>query len=439
MRQILIYLSVGLWMISLHPTSTYGQLNQLFNNVFNQILKEDFQLSPGEHAEHYIPAAELASSSLTPALNSLISSQIASFPLSATVSAVTFDFSAGQPVSTTESLGPIFVESAETLGKQKLVFGFNAAHLSFDRFRGLPTNQMRFTFTHEDVLAPGLGDSPNESDVVDLLLGLDVTATIFVFFATYGITNHLDVGLAIPYIDISLNGTATAKVNSFTFGAIGRANHQFGSDSLRPLLVDKVPYSGNATGQGDIALRFKYQGPITSQTLNTGLLLDIRVPTGDPHNFLGTGAVNLRLSALGTLSVGDLNLHLNTGYDYRGAHLDSHELEVAAGFDQKLSPNVTAAAGLLGAFDINSKNVVRLFPGTVVITDHAPDTGAKNKRRVSLSNIPNRTTDHTIDLSMGLHIAPTDSFNLLANILVPLQDGGLRSRLVPTLGYSLRF
>ena len=45
-----------------------------------------------------------------------IGSSLSNFPLSSTVSGLTFDFSTGAPVATTASLGPIFAERAQTIG-----------------------------------------------------------------------------------------------------------------------------------------------------------------------------------------------------------------------------------------------------------------------------------------------------------------------------------
>jgi len=420
-----------------------AQLSQTFDTLFDKILREDFQVSPGPHANHYVPAADIANQALTPALNSLITSNISSFPLSSTIAGVTFDFSTGRPVSLEEGQGPIFAESAETLGAQKLVVGVNATYLSLNRFRGMPLKDMRFTFTHEDLDDPGLGDNPTEIDVVDVFLGLDVNASIIAFSATYGLARNLDVGVAIPFISLNINGTARAVVQSMTlfiqdrFG--GGARHFFDGDAHHPMLVNETGYDESASGLGDIAVRLKYRFP-TQMDSDIATMLDVRIPTGSAADFLGTGSLSARLALIGSKRIGAFTPHVNFGYNYRGADLDSDEIEFAVGFDQKVLRGVTVAVDFLGEFDVNGSEVVTLYPGggnTTTIQEQSPDTGAMASRTIELSNVPDRANDHTLNGSFGFWIAPSERFQVLANVLIPLQDGGLRSNIAPTLGMTL--
>lgn len=165
-----------------------AQLNNVFNGVFREILDHRLSLSPGVHGGHFLDQADLASSLLTPALNGLIVSNVSAFPISsATVATLTFNIDSGRPASSTESLGPILAEIAETLGKNKVNLEINYTYLNLAKFRGLPTQDIRFTFTHEDVTNDGaLGESPNESDTIDLLPGFDVDAQVMAAIATWG-------------------------------------------------------------------------------------------------------------------------------------------------------------------------------------------------------------------------------------------------------------
>jgi hypothetical protein len=63
----------------------------------------------------------------------------------------------------------------------------------------------------------------------------------------------------------------------------------------------------------------------------------------------------------------------------------------------------------------------------------------QNLRNIPLSNIPDRNNDDTYSLSTGFKFAPSDHSIILANILVPLSDGGLRASVIPTVGFSLDF
>ena len=122
-------------------------------------------------------------------------------------------------------------------------------------------DDIRFTFAHVDVVEDDgpLGRNPNESDTIDLLLDLDVDANISAFYGSYGVTDNLDIGIAIPIVHVDIDGTARATISSFTFAQSGEANHNFVDDPTNPNLVRAVPYGDDAFGVGDIALRFKYR------------------------------------------------------------------------------------------------------------------------------------------------------------------------------------
>ncbi|TDI79684.1 MAG: hypothetical protein E2O79_10095 [Caldithrix sp.] len=418
--------------------TAHAQLNKVFENVFTDILGEQLQNSgsPGEHGMHFLEAADLANSSLSPALNSLIASNVSSFPLSSTSAGVTFDFSTGQPVSITESMGPIFAETGKTLGKGKFNIGVNYNFLSFTKFRGIDTEDIRFTFTHQDVTNDGtLGESRNESDTIDLNLNMDVNANIFAIFATFGLTNNFDIGIAIPFINISLSGIAQATVNSFTYARSDTAFHNFGLDVRNPELQTISPYDESVSGLGDVAIKLKYSF-VRGADMDMAVLVDVRLPTGEDADFLGTGKTNIRFAGIISKKIGDFTPHLNAGYDKRSAELDSDEFEFAVGFDQKIVSGLTFAFDVLGEIDVNSDDAIVLFPGTTTIVDQPESGQGQAVREIDLSNIPERDNDNVFNVSFGFRYAPSASVILLGNILVPLNNGGLRSTVVPTIGLT---
>ena len=159
-------------------------------------------------------------------------------------------------------LGPIFADRATTIGRGKFSVGFNATYLDLSMFRGTATDQMQFGFTHKDLngdaILGGIDSTSTEGDVINVTLGSQIKATIFAFYATYGITSNLDLGVAVPLIHISLSGTAHAVISSYTYANQGSAAHFFGGTSTSPILTTDVPYDQNVTGLGDLAVRLKY-------------------------------------------------------------------------------------------------------------------------------------------------------------------------------------
>lgn len=417
-------------------------LSTVYQRMFQKILVTDFGTSnsPGQHGNHFKPSAREADSLLTPALNSLIASNISSFPLSSTSAGLTFDFSGGSAEVIRGSQGPLFAETGATLGKGKVSLGLNYNKLSLSHFRGLATKDIRFTFIHQDVGAPGLGDSPNENDLVNIVLNTELSASIFAFYATLGVTNSIDVGIAVPFVDVSMRGVATAAIESYTFAYLGIGNHFFSGDTTNPGLTDEFGYNETASGIGDVAIRVK-ANLAENKGLNVAGLVDVRLPTGDKNNFLGTGSLNVRALAAISKKFGDFTPHFNLGYEYRGADLDSDELEIVAGFDHKLYESFTFAVDFLGEIDLISSEKIVLFPDSdnPSFSTASRDGGGMITRTIDRSNIPDTSNDNAYNVAIGLKYASSDKLLLVGNILVPLNDSGLRSQVAPTLGIAFNF
>lgn len=388
------------------------------------------------HGDHFIPASQAANGSMLRFLESTVATNVATFPLSSTVASRTFDLVDGVPTPSTESYGPVFAERAETIGRGRVNLGVNYSRLRFAELRGADLGDLRLTFVHENVDFPNCDQIFNgdcslfgvpqfENDVIELTLSLDMEAEVFAFFATVGLADRLDLSVALPVVDFDFRGTSTASVVPSTGD---EALHFFGNTPEAPDLSDRSQVAERATGIGDLAVRLKahaYQG----DPWDFGLLAEVRAPTGREEDFLGTGRWNAR--GLGILSgqFSGFSPHLNLGYEYRGDDLDPPELELSAGFDQRLAERVTLAIDLLAALELEDPGLE--LPASVELE-------APFRRTVRLTNIPDRRDD-VIDGSLGLKFGTEAGLVVVANVLVPLNDGGLRAGPVPTLGleYSM--
>ena len=449
--QIAGMVACAMLFFSLLPLTANAQLNQTFDDMFNYFLRERLDRQDQIfHGQHYFPAADLAEEQLTPALNSLIASNISSFPLSSTIAGLSLDFSGGQAVLTSESLGPIFAETAESIGPGKIHIGISYSHMSLNKLRGLDVDDIRFTFIHQDVTPTppfgedeqgSLGNPAWEADAIEVYPNLNINSEIFAFTFSFGVLDNLDISLAIPIVNVSLSGTARAIIDTYSYGRLNPArpefqgaSHTFGGTMLDPILEADTTFSNSTNGIGDVAVRVKYVF-LQNPTVNMAAMLDARIPSGDQANFLGTGDPNFRVLWIMSGRFGEFNPHFNFGYDQRGASLDSDEFEYIIGFDQKLSNNATFAIDLLGTYDLDTDERVVLLPGSVEILE--PFEGGQATRFFDLSNIPDATRDNTLDLSVGLRYAPSEKIVIMGNILTPLNDHGLRSSIVPTLGISI--
>ncbi len=432
LRRITMVLIIGLGFATIAHSQT---LKQQISNMFGEVL--NLETSPGEHGEHFLPVNVAASNAVINSLNTFIGTSISSFPLSSSTAGVTFDFSTGKPVPTSTSFGPIFSERAQTLGRGRINMGFNFTYINFNKIRGVSTQDLRFTFTHEDVGEPGMGDSANEFDTMDFFMNMDIIASVFAMYFTYGITDRFDIGVAIPFINVNIKSQPLAEINSFTWVSNDSANHFFGGTQTEPVLTKiPTPINDDATGIGDIALRAKYNF-VRDKTIDFGAMLEYRLSTGDADNFLGSGFSSLRAVVIGSKILGNFAPHLNLAYLKKFTDLDRDKFEFIIGYDQKIADWFTLVIDVLGRIDLGDPVESQQFPENVNINWTVGSTDYV--KSVSLTNIPNYSSDNIIDAAFGFKINLKESLLIIANVFVPLNDDGLRAGVVPTIGIEFSF
>ena len=355
------YMAFLLGLLMVYPAA--GQsLKQRIYDVFGEVVDLRLSGSPGQHGQHFLPVNVEASQAVINTFTTFIGSSVSSFPLSSSTAGVTFDFSSGMPVPTSTSFGPIFSERAQTLGSGRINLGFNFTYLKFTKLRGLPTEDMRLTFSHQDVGEPGLGDSPNEFDTIDLFMNMDLRASVFAFYFTYGVTDRFDIGVAVPFTNVKVKADPVAHINSYTWVSSDSANHFFGGTRAEPVLTKyPEPINDDATGIGDVALRAKYNF-VRDQLFDMGLLAEYRFDTGDAENFLGAGYSQLRVSYIVSKIIDNFAPHLNIGYIKRFTENDRDNFELIFGYDQKITDAFTLVIDFLGRFDLGEQPESQKFP-----------------------------------------------------------------------------
>jgi len=201
---------------------------------------------------------------------------------------------AALPVSST--LGPIFTKRAETIGKGKFYIGFTHQDYHFNSFNGQSLNGLSLLYPGGD---PSGIPGANGTAPATVNLGLDVSVAQDVTFLTYGVTNRFDVSVGLPavhaavasraYNGIIYSGTGLGTspadkcwcVNTFTPGSFALTAPVIGQSSM------------SKSGFGDLVVRLK--GSVIERphfVVATGV--DLRFPTGDASNYLGTGTTSIK-------------------------------------------------------------------------------------------------------------------------------------------------
>ena len=201
------------------------------------------------HEAHFLPAA--AQLKAPYALNSALVTQLSTFPLGSSSGGFTYttDEKTGIPQRSSTNFGPAFAERALTNGKGRFTAGFNLQHVEFDQFEGQGLDGgVRFYLQHNDccplpeprrhpqsrtgAFGPSADKNPCfEGDLVRTDLTLKAQTDTAVFFANYGITNRLDLGVAVPIVKVDLDAPASTPRSSAWPPRANPAIHSFGGAS----------------------------------------------------------------------------------------------------------------------------------------------------------------------------------------------------------------
>jgi hypothetical protein len=309
--------------------------------------------------------------------NIALASQLTSLPLPSPASGFTyrFDSSTGTFVRSTQSFGPILTDRAETIGRGRFAFGYNFQYFSFDQLEGIDLTRVPSVFTHDDFQLGG-----GRADVVTTHNSIAVSVGQWTGALSYGVTDRLDVSLAVPIIQTSLSVRSAATVQRLGT-ADARTVHFFRDPDAPDGIGSERSFEagGSATGLGDIIVRVKGAAMREGQR-GLALGVDLRMPTGDERNLLGSGSMGVKPFLAYSGAYRRFSPHVNLGYQWNGESVLAGDVETgekgdipdqllyAVGTDLGVTEKFSLTADLLGRRAINSPRV-RIEPFTAVGTN----------------------------------------------------------------------
>jgi hypothetical protein len=414
-------------------TVNVSELSRIFTELYGPnglVVNSLADLTGGvSHSAHFNSGFESEFSQFGTALTG----QIVSLPLPAPASGFTYQFDPGLGVFTrsTSSFGPILAERADTIGARRVTIGFAYQRLAFDSIENIDLHSVPAVFTHDNAELRG-----GREDVITTVNTIESEVTRSAAFMTYGVTNNFDVSIAIPFIssDITVTSDATIQRIGTTIPEI----HFF--RAVDDTIGDRRLFTafGHATGPGDITVRLK-QAIKKGQTHGLALGLDLRLPTGDERELLGTGAPAVQPFAAWSAAYGTLSPHINLGYQWNGSSILGGDLDsgvsgdlpdvvvYALGAVVAVHPRVTFALDVLGRYIIDSPRVrleeFHALDGRSVFPNIAFDTGSINE----------------LSSAAGLKINVAGRLLVNTNLLVRLNSGGLRDKISPLVGIEYAF
>ncbi|MGH8584912.1 MAG: transporter [Gammaproteobacteria bacterium] len=338
------------------------------------------------------------------------------------------------------SLGPVYVERPQTLGRGKLDIGIAYLYINFDELDGNDLDGLAFRgLEHNDCCRPGnpppsSGDPTFETDTADLFFDqFDIESHVVSLFATYGITDDWDVNILLPIIHTSLEVDARAVLNDES----GLGTHSFedvGPDGVR---VTEEPRSidDSKTGVGDLQLRTKYH-LFSRDGFNLASGLNLRLPTGDEDDFQGLGDTTLTPFFSVSQEYGRFDFHLAAGVEINADDTERSRARYAAGVTAGIIEPLAFLVDVIGHSNVTDHELSVTVPTFV----NAPGTS-----EATPSTLPGTKTEtgelrtDVVDLALGFKAAFPHSLVGFAGVFVPLNDDGLRADVIPTANIEVSF
>lgn len=421
-------------------------------------------------------------------------------------------------VTGTDSLGPVLGERAETVGRHHLFIGFSYQFFNFDQLDGVNLRNFPVRLTHTDDnfdITPS-GTPPTTTcsinagvpgpvnldacafvrDRIDTLNSISLKINQYTSYITFGLTKRVDVSMVIPIENVRMALTSQDTIVPGTNGDIPVVANSPNANSpnQNTTLTNGPPYffhlfrdcpntsppsgvmglasnclqhtfpdagfTGNgsqprssATGIGDVVARVKWNA-WEGERAGFAAGMDIRFPTGDALNYLGSGSYGFKPFAVFSYRA-RISPHVLVGYEWNTDSITAGDLvnggkgSVPNDFVYTIGADARVTKSLTADFDIVGQRVFGTQTVAVTQQQFLGDCGSCSSSASTVSDVTLRslaTIPHSsyniTNASLGIKARPFGHLSrlvLTANVLIRMDDGGLRSKPVPLVGLGYTF
>jgi hypothetical protein len=375
-------------------------------------------------------ARVLEATTLIDQISQQIGSQVSLFPLGSSSAGFTYayDSSLGTFNRTTQTFGPAFAERTATVGKGKYSFDTYYIHTQYkalDGF-GLDDGSIKINLRHQALSPPSFV----EGDVIQAALNMNLKSDSVVFLFNAGITDRLDIGVAVPVIHVAMDLTYHATILDFATHNVSPTTHVFSDGSK----TRDFSSTGSASGVGDMIIRGKYN-VMNTPAGGVGAGVELKLPTGDADNMLGAGATQARFYFIGSGGRGRSLAHVNFGYTASSSEA-SNQINYVGGVEYAASPKVTVVGDLLGW---NLRDSIRLHSAATPIAFQQGPAAPVETTTVATVALSSGSLSTAFGTA-GVKLNPTGNLLISAHVLFPLTtSSGLKSGVSPVLGFEYSF
>jgi hypothetical protein len=370
-----------------------------------------------------------------------------------------------------------------------LFVGFSYQFFNFNKIDSVDLHNIPVVLTHADDSIDNPGHTCSIStaanlngcafvrDVVSTQNSIDLKVNQYTTYVTFGLTRTIDISAVIPFENVRMNVTSndTIILGSGLFhdhlwnGCSNIADPTTDPKCLHHTFPDAGFTGGSkpnnsATGIGDVVARVKWTA-WHGERAGVAAGLDLRLPTGDAVNYLGSGSYGVKPFAIFSYRA-RISPHALVGFEWNTKSIAAGDLatglkaNVPNDFAYSVGADAWITKWLTGSFDIIGQHILSteqvlgsetfgtqklsVIPqqflancGTCTANPN-PNTVARNNLTLSSGAVSYNVTN----ASMGVKIRPLGKLSKLvvtANVLVRLDEGGLSYKPVPLVGVGYTF
>ena len=346
-------------------------------------------------------------------ISDLTALEVATAPLGTPTAGIVYRYEDDQSFNRQQlNFVPLLLGRAATSGRGTAMFGFNVATASYDTISDLPLDALP--------VASFEGRAPI---VTSSTLDLSVKTLTVTGFATFGLTDDLDVGVAVPVVAVTLGG-AMVQQEAATGMAV-------------------FPVDASSVGLGDIGVTGQYR-LWAGSNIPDGLTarVTLRAPTGDADQLRGVDTWRTLASATASRGFGRLSVHGTAGYESWSSSvalrntlpanvvetwLLKDQLQVGGGLEFAASSFLTVSfealwrrVGQTGQLELRS--VAAPAPGVGIDSAQLLGVGPGGLEK----NI----------MVPGISVNIQENTMLTFRTIVSLSDSGMRDKLIPMIGLN---
>lgn len=325
------------------------------------------------------------------------------------------------------TFGQIYLDRADPLGKGRWNVAFAYTYTRLDAIDGHDADDLRNT---DPIPVRG-----KQLAIAFPRLSVDAAVHQFLFSGTYGVTDDLDVSLAVPIAYSTLTVDAALRV-----GGVSAATEQYFERSFHT-----HDHQG-PVGVGDVMLRGKYR-VLETRNVDVAGGLFLRLPSGSQKDLQGVGFVEVAPTVLLSTRLFEprpwarLQGHLNAAVGFNADDVDASEARWGVGLDWGLADSVTASVAVLGRnqFARVAPPGFFVFPRCQTTLRTCATSQIARNSSAPIFGLESIRPDY-YDVSIGGRAGVwRDTIFAFANVVIPLNDGFVRTDPIPLVGIEATF